>query len=472
MTRRTKSPMPRRMTRPGFTRRQVLRGLAGASVALPLLTTAASSRAQDARYPTRFIVFFHPNGVEAGAWFPTAGGSPAEFTLNRCHAPLVPWRDQLVVTRGIDMQVTRLGFGEPHQRGMGGVLTGRENNSGSMMGGDGSLSGWNLGTSVDQVIANRIGHGTRFRSLELGVRADAGSATGEVRNRIIYGAPELALPPVNDPVAIFNRLFTDTHSDTDALVALRAQRRSVLDAALGSLEELARAVPAAERAKLELHATLVRDLETRISSSMPTGACAAPDRPAFMATDSEETMPAISRMQIDLLVMALACDLTRVGSLQYSNAINHVRLPFVSYRNQAGAQVQSLGDGHGLSHDQGGSRFDVDEEWVARDTWYAGEVAYLLERLAAVPEGDGTLLDHSVILWINELAHGATHSHVNMPFLVAGGGSGRIRTGQYLEFEHEPHNNLLLALLHAFGFDDASFGHPDFCTRPLPGLLV
>lgn len=456
-----------------LSRRTFIRGLAGASVAMPLLTRA--SRAQDAgsEYPTRFIVFFHPNGVEAGAWFPVAGASPSEFTLNRCHAPLIPWKNHLVLTSGIDMAVTSIGYGEPHQRGMGAVLTGRENNSGTMVGGDGTTSGWNLGTSLDQVIASRIGTTTRFRSVELGVRADVASTTGEIRNRMIYGAPELALSPSNDPAAVFRRLFSDGVTNQPELQSLTLQRRSVLDAAIGSLDDLARTAPAAERAKLEQHAALVRELEQRLTSqSVFGGTCGVPADPPLLGVDSEDDMPAISRLQIDMLVMALACDLTRVGSLQYSNAMNHVRFPFLNFQNAAGARVQSLGDGHGLSHDQGGSQYDVDEEWIARDTWYASEFAYLLERLASVPEGDGTLLDHSVVLWVNELSHGATHSHINMPFVIAGGGSGQIRTGQFLQFTNEPHNNMLLALLRAFGGDDATFGHPDFCTRVLPGLLT
>jgi hypothetical protein len=452
-------------------RRNFLKGLAGASIALPLLPSL--TRAQSQEFPTRFIAFFHPNGVEAGAWFPQPGASTTDFTLNRCHAPLEPWKSKIVVTSGINMAVCQIGFGEPHQRGMGAMLTGRENNNGTMVGGDGTLSGWNLGTSLDQVLASRIGGGTRFSSLELGVRADVASSTGEIRNRMVYAAPELALSPTNDPRAVFDRVFSDASTDIEALRALRDQRKSVLDTALASFDEIQAKVPAAEREKLEQHAAMVRDLENRLTSNASFGgSCVIPSQPPFTQPDNENDMPTISRLQIDLLVMSLACDLTRVGSLQYSNALNHVRFPWLNYTNELGESVQSLNDGHALSHDQNGTQYDVDEEWITRDIWYAQEFAYLLDRLNSIPEGDGTLLDHTVILWVNELAHGAAHTHENMPFVVAGGGSGRIRTGQYLSFDAEPHNNLLLALLHAFGFDDASFGHPDYCTRELPGLLI
>lgn len=468
-------PKPRH----GTARRTFLRGLAGATIALPLMTSLSRpARGQDAgsAFPTRFIAFFHPNGVEPSGWFPTSppgkNGATSEFTLNRCHAPLLPFQDKLVVTSGIDMSVCALGFGEPHQRGMGAALTGRENTSGTMIGGDGTPCGFNLGTSIDQVIAARVGSTNRFRSLELGVRADVASTTGEIRNRMIYAAPEQTLAPTNDPLAVFNRVFIDTASDVEALRVQRAQRKSVLDAAAGSFEELSARVSSDEREKLDAHLALIRDLELRLTSNAVVGAsCSVPGVPPALDGNDENAMPQISRLQIDLLTMALACDLTRVGSIQYSNALNHVRFPWLNFTNEAGAIAQSLGDGHALSHDQVGSQFDNDEEWIARDTWYAGEFAYLLERLASIPEGDGTLLDNTVILWVNELARGAAHDHANMPFVVAGGGGGRIHTGQYLSFTNEPHNNLLLGLLRAFDIDDASFGHPDFCTRELPGLL-
>jgi hypothetical protein len=462
------TPLSKRVPRRAF-----LRGLAGATVGLPLLASLARpARGQAQQFPTRFIAFFHPNGVEPAAWFPR-GAAGTDFTLNRCHLPLAPFQSKLVLTSGIDMSVCQIGFGEPHQRGMGAMLTGRENNSGSQVGGDGTTSGFNLGTSIDQVLASRIGAGTRFKSLELGVRADVASATGEVRNRMIYAAPESPVAPTNSPRAVFDRVFTDASTDVEALAALRLQRKSVLDAAIESLGEVRAKVSSDEKQKLEAHLELVRDLETRLTSNAALGgSCVVPGRPGLLGADNENDMPQISRLQIDLLVMALACDLTRVGSVQYSNALNHVRFPWLTWTNEVGAQRPSLADGHALSHDQDGTQYDVDEEWIVRDTWFAGEFAYLLQQLDSIPEGDGTLLDHTAILWVNELARGAAHDHANMPFVVAGGASGRIRTGQYLAFEGEPHNNLLLGLLHAFGFEDSSFGHPDFCTRSLPGFLL
>lgn len=458
-----------------FPRRTLLRGLAGAAISLPLLESLSPrrSRAQDATFPTRFVVMFHPNGVQPEAWFPTPGASPTDFALNRAHAALEPWKSKLILTSGIDMSVCTIGFGEPHQRGMGAVLTGMENNSGSMVGGDGTTCGFNLGTSIDQVLATRVGQGTRVKSLELGVRADVATSTSEIRNRMIYAAPETPLAPLNSPQAAFTRLFSDVSTDIDTLNIKRAQRKSVLDVAIADLEGLAPRVSADERVKLDEHLALVRDLEQRLTS--PTnlgGSCAVPAVPPFLAVDNEGTMQEISRLQIDMLAMALACDITRVGSLQYSNALNHVRFPWLTYVNELGQTVQSLGDGHGLSHDQGGSLYDVDEEARMRDAWYGGELAYLLSRLASIPEGDGTLLDNTVILWVNELALGNAHTHANMPFVLAGGGSGALRTGQYIQVAGQPHNNLLLGILRAFGFDDEVFGNPAYCTGVLPGMLA
>jgi hypothetical protein len=462
---RPNAEMAQEFTSPRATRRTLLRGLAGATLAMPLLSTLPGQvRAQSAAFPKRFIAFFHSNGVIPEAWFPVVNpGVPStEFTLQRCHAPLEPFKDKLVLFQGVDMSVCQIGHGEPHQRGMGAMLTGAENQAGGFVGGDGTLSGWSNGTSIDQTIASRIGTTTRFRSVELGVRADVTQPTGEIRSRMVYAGPANPLAPTGDPRQVFTRLFSDAQTDIAELQKQRLRRRSILDAVTANTDRLAGRISVSEKEKLERHLDLVRDLEVRLTAeNSPGAACVVPGEPSPMAINDELTMQQISRAHIDMLVMSFACDQTRVGSIQYSNAKNHIRFPWLN----------SLGDGHGLSH-EGDSNIPAREEWIARDTWYAGELAYLMQRLAEIPEGDGTLLDNTCILWVNELALGNAHSHLNMPFLLAGSAGGAIRTGQYLVFDAEPHNNMLRALLHAYGGDDTVVGHPDYNTRVMPGLLA
>ncbi|MCP4498525.1 MAG: DUF1552 domain-containing protein, partial [Deltaproteobacteria bacterium] len=187
-----------------------------------------------------------------------------------------------------------------------------------------------------------------------------------------------------------------------------------------------------------------------------------PSRPVEHDLLDENTIPERSQQMSDLISLAFSCDLTRVVCLQNSNAQNHTRFPWLS----------SLGDGHALSH-AGNSSLASIEQWVARDTWYASQVAALMTALDGIDEGGQSVLDNTVILWVSELSKGNTHSHLNMPFLLAGGAG--LSTGRYVNFTSgdsgASHNDFLLALLRIYGIDDDTIGHPDFCTGPLGGIL-
>jgi hypothetical protein len=241
---------------------------------------------------------------------------------------------------------------------------------------------------------------------------------------------------------------------------LRAKRIGVLDAVKSQFDAVRSKAGAADRERLDQHAALVTDLEQRLQNEPVLGEyCMQPPVPPTLGTDDANVMDQISRNHIDMIKMAFACDLTRVASIQYSNGANHHTFPFIG----------SMGDGHGLSH-AGNDDVAAWNEWTVRQTWYCGEFAYLMQQLASVPEGDVTMLDHTVILWVNELAQGNTHLHDRMPFVLAGSGGGALRTGRYLSYPGASHNDLLVSVLNAFGIPDQTFGHPDFCTGPLPNL--
>lgn len=449
-------------------RRTMLVGAGGAALSLPLLQMhTRRARAEESGLPHRFIAFFHPNGVNPAAWFPTPGASETEFTLGSSHAALEPWRDRLIVFDGLDMKSVSVGPGEPHQRGVGTCLTGWHLQEGGMVGGDGSLSGWGNGPSVDQVIAQHIGKTTPFASLECGVRADA-FIGGEVRSRIVYAGAGQPLPPQNDPRAVFDQLFGTFMLDPSALQKLRARRQSVLDAVGAQFDALKARAGSEDRDKLEAHAAMVRELETRLANEpVPGDNCTVPNTHGELgaaAADDENTMPAVAKAQLDLIVMAFACDLTRVASVQFSNGANHHRFPFLT--------PTSLGDGHGLSHAPNEDAA-AQAEIAQRDAWYASQLAYLMQRLASIPEGEGTsMLDRTLILWVNELAQGNSHSHARMPFMLAGNVEGYFKTGRYINYGGTPHNNLLVSVCNAFGLGLTSFGDPNFCTGPLPGLAA
>ena len=176
--------------------------------------------------------------------------------------------------------------------------------------------------------------------------------------------------------------------------------------------------------------------------------------------DNANTMQLISRQQIDLIVMALACDLTRVASLQYSNGRNHTQFPWIG----------SMADGHELSH-AGNSDTAAWAEWSTREVWFAEQFAYLLQRLSEVPEGDSTMLDHTLVFWVNELAEGNSHTHNRMPFVLAGSAGGQVEGNRHLAYDNLPHNDLLVSILNVFGVETDTFGAAEFCNGPLPGFL-
>jgi hypothetical protein len=446
-------------------RRTFLRGASGAALSLPLLqlgrqrvALAEPGVAEDG-FPLRFIVFFHPNGVWPPTWWP--GGTPTEnaWELSPSLQPLAPWKDKLLVLDGIDMPAADAGPGEDHQQGMGSVLSGHPLQAGNFVGGDGSLAGWGNGITVDQVIAQHVGGSTPFGSLEFGVRASAFGGS-EVRTRMVYAGAAQPLAPYDDPVAMWNLLFSELNLSPTEMAKLRAKRVSVLDTVQGQFAALQARAGAEDRMRLEQHAALVLDLEDRISNEAVLGeSCVVPAAPPAHNPNSADTMHLISQLQLDMMVMSFACDLTRVASIQYSNGMNHCQFPWIG----------SMSDGHALSH-AGDTDAAAWGEWALRERWYAEQVAHLMQRMSEIPEGAGTMLDHVVLLWVNELAQGNTHSHARMPFVMAGDLGGHFRTGRYLAYDHQPHNNLLVSLQNAFGIEAQTFGDPAFCTGPLSGL--
>lgn len=434
-----------------LTRRRVLQATGGLAMALPILS-ALRAKAEEEVFPKRLVLMFTPNGVIHESWWPTVT-SNTEFQLGKSHTPLEPYKDRLLILKGIHNQVARsLTTGGPHQKGIGGLYTAQGLQAGTFVDGCGSQAGWADGISVDQRAANVIGVDTPLKSLELGVRA----LENDVQGRISYAGPGQPLPPMNQPLEVYNRLVqTPGFSDVPVADPLLARRKSVLDAVYSQFQVLGERVGTDDRMKLESHLELVRDLERRMSAR-GNGLCAQPEAPPMLDPSSEEDMPLIAELEVDLLALAFACDLTRVGSLQIGTSLNRVRYPWLN----------SMGEGHTLSHstDEGSVA-----QLVARDTWHAGLLARLCDRLSEIREGNGTALDNTVIVWCTEVSKGTTHAHTDMPFLVVGGG-WHFRTGRYLELGGVAHSGLLVSLLNALGVEDETFGHPDFATGPLSAL--
>jgi len=350
---------------PLIPRRTFLRGAGATAVALPLLEAMhpRSARAAAAA-PKRFVVMFSPNGTIHPNWVPT--GTETAFTLSPILAPLGPHQADLVVIDGLYQQGAG---GDGHQTGIGGMLTGQGLNPGPFQGGANSgTSGWAAGISVDQQIAATIGGSTKLRSLELGVavlRADNWS-------RMVYAGSNQPLPPEPSPLGAYTRLFGASSASPAELVRIRARRRSVLDAVLGQFNAVSTRVGAADRARLDAHATSIRTIETRLDAQAIAGtSCRDPGVPALPAGDvtANDNFPAIGTLQMDLLAMALACDLTRVASLQWSQAVSQVRFTWLGIRDSH----------HELSHLSDDDTAAVDK-LTRINTWYATQMAALMTK--------------------------------------------------------------------------------------------
>lgn len=426
-------------------RRTFLRRAGLSAAVLPFITGLPSlGLAAPARPRQRLVIVFSPNGTIPPAFWPDETGR--EFTLKEILSPLAPYRDRVLTLQGVSNRVR--GDGDGHMRGMSCLLTGIELLPGNIQGGGKSIpAGWAGGISIDQEIRNflqsRPETRTRFGSLEFGVgvqdRADPWT-------RMSYAGPGRPVAPISDPYQMYEKLYGQMKD--------REHLRSILDPLKTDLAKVRTLVSAEDRAVLEAHETLVRQLERETAES--AGQPLRADPPALEAgvADQNDNVPRLSRMQIDLMVNCFVNDMARVATLQYTKSVGGARMNWLN-----------ISDGHhGLSHEPD-SDTATQEKLIKINRWFAGEVRYLADRLAATPEpgGDGSMLDHTLIMWTNELGKGNSHTLDNIPFVLLGGGFG-FQMGRALKFDKVPHNRLHLALAHAVGHRIAAFGKPDFCA--------
>ena len=442
-------------------RRELLRRLGVGSAVLPFLGNLPSLAAAGTTSPKkRLVIVFSPDGVVKKNFWPT---EPGPFTtlppvvqpieLPPILRPLEPFRDQLLMLKGVHDKVQ--GDGDRHMRGMGCLLTGIELFPGNIQGGGETPAGWSSGLSIDQEIKiflqSRPETATRMGSLEFGVlvpnRADTWT-------RMIYTGPNKPVAPIDDPYQMFHRLYGQLKD--------RESMQSVLDELHEDLASVSSALPTEDRRILEEHTALVRQFEKDLASHHAEVAHAVPVLEQGIVEQNDQ-MPKISRMQIELVVASLAADFTRVASLQYTNSVGQPHMKWLGIEEGQ----------HDLSHEPN-SNEAAQEKLTKINTWYAGEVAHLAKRLAETPEpgGQGSLLDHTTILWTNELGEGNSHSLDDIPWLMVGNGLG-FTMGRALDYKGLPHNRLHLAIAHAMGHTGlVRFGNPDYCgDGPLTGLV-
>ncbi|MBM4155716.1 MAG: DUF1552 domain-containing protein [Lentisphaerae bacterium] len=426
------------------TRREFAKRLGLSGAALPFVwgLPGLASPAAAARPKQRLVVVFSPNGTVPSQFWPDADDGPLQ--LKRILEPLAPLKERTLVLKGVSNKVR--GDGDNHMRGMGCLLTGIELFPGNIQGGSHTPAGWARGLSIDQEIRNFLQRDeatrTRFGSLEMGI---AVPERADPWTRMSYAGPNQPVGPVSNPYQVFERLYGRAKD--------RESVRSVLDGVAAELNAAAAALGDEDRRQIERHMAFVRDMEAEMSRPDDAGLRhPMPPLEEGVAVDND-TIPKLGRMQTELLVNAFANDLARVATLQYTNSVGQARMTWLG-----------IPEGHhSLSHDPDGNA-ESQEKLTRINAWFCGEIAHLAGRLAETPEpgGDGTLLDHTLIVWINELAKGNSHSLDNLPFVLVGAAPG-FRMGRVAKFDKAAHNRLWMTVARSFGHDLPAFGNPAFC---------
>jgi len=463
--------MPLNNTR--LSRRAVLRGAGTIAIALPWLEIMGSSRAgaqSVGAHARRFVAVYQPGGTVREKYTPT--GSETAPVLSPILQPLQPILDlkRLLIVDGLEMKSA---IGEQHQAGIIAWLTGATQNHG--------VGSYARGPSIDQVIATRLNAAQprSRRSVELAVRWATGKAKGllsPINSANFEDNQSFApIPPRLDPVQIWSDLFGSlVPGDAGGKNVLLERKRSILDFVDRRYAALSQRVSAADRGKLDEHLTKIREIEQGLSALIASNAaaCRAPTkvdttgydpRTGLNADDvganrdisTDTLIPTVGKYMIDMLVIALACDITAVGTFQWSDTEAKHTFPWLGLTEHH----------HYYQHD-GGFR---PAECEKIGNWYAQMHAYLLEAMNKVDMGGHTLLDESVVLFGSELQEPPTHSKKNMPFLLAGGGGG-LRGGRWIKYSDLPHNNMLVSILNLFGDERSVFGDPAYCTGPLANL--
>lgn len=430
-----------------LSRRTFLRG-AGVAVALPFLEAMwpRAARAQGAASARRFLAWYVPNGINMADWTPATTG--ANYTLPPILAPLAPVRDDVLVITGLRNNAASIvTMGGAHARGTGSFLTAElVNPSGG--------SELENGISLDQRIAQGIGAQTSLPSMQLGT--EGGSSAGSCDStscaysrNISWAGPQTPLAKETNPVSAFQRLFQGAGSLLSPAETERRRllRLSILDSVTDDANRLRLELGSSDRQKVDEYLTSVRALELRVQD-ISASQCEAtePAEPADYVAQL--------RAMTDLMVMAFQCDRTRIITFMALNAGSNRTYPWLG-----------IADGHHqISHHQN------DPASIAMlrtiDTWEVAQFGYLLERLAAIQEPGGSLLDSSLVYFSSEIEDGNVHRHSNMPILLAGRGGGAVQSGRHLRFTgNPPIANLFLTVLRAFGIQDATFG--EHGTAPL-----
>jgi Protein of unknown function (DUF1552) len=442
------------ITKKALSRRTVLRGL-GVSLALPLLDAmvpALTAAAQTAAKPVqRYGFFYLPNGVamthaDVNYWKPTTVG--ADFEYSPILKPLEPFRQQMTVVSGLHHRSSEsLGDGNgDHTRSTGTWLTGVhiKRTEGSDL---------RAGTSIDQVIASQYRKSTPLPSLELAILPDAvmnggGCDAGyscAYQTTLAWASPTTPLPTQSSPRLVFEQLFGDGGTAADKYAALR-MKRSILDSATEEMARLRNKLGAADRLVVADYLDVLREVERRIQQAEAKNAespLPAYDNPGVGAPERFDDH---TKLMFDLQCLAFQGDITRVTTFMYG-------------AEQRGRMYPEIGlneSHHAMSHH--GDNPENLAKYAKLNTWHVSLLGYLLEKMQATPDGDGTLLDHSLMMIGAGMSNANIHSHMDLPMALIGGAGGHKGNRHVATPMGTPSSNLLLHLANRAGVPIESFG--------------
>ena len=429
------------ITKKAIDRRTVLRGL-GVSVALPLLDAmvpALTAFQKTAAKPVnRFGAVYVPNGIMMREWTPSAEGNAFEFTSTL--KPLEPFRDRLLVLSGLNSTPPAKQSGAPgvHARASTRFLTDTppKVTNGSDL---------EAGISMDQIAAKELGHHTQLASLELGMESTESAASCDngfncvYTSTISWRSSTTPLPTEHNPRQVFERMFGDAASTDPATRLARIQQeRSILDSVSQRIAKLGQQVGSGDRAKLDEYFEAIRDVERRIQNAEQQSSKELPvvDQPAGIPATFEEH----AKLMYDLYALAYQCDLTRVITFMIAHEFSGRTYPEIGVPDAH----------HPISHHQN------DPTRLAKlakiNTYHVSLFASFLEKLRSTPDGDGSLLDHAMIVYGAGMSDSNAHDPKNLPILLAGGGTGLLKGGSHLRFPKEtPLANLHVTLLDKLG---------------------
>jgi hypothetical protein len=426
------------VTKKALPRRTVLRGI-GATLALPLLdgmVPALTAWQKTAARPiNRFGVMYVVNGMIMEKWTPVNEG--ATYELSPTLGALAPFRDQMLVLSGLSCTPTPGRPGGAHAKASTRFLTDVSPPT--------SETFLDAGISLDQIVAQETGKYTQLASLELAIESGETAGACDVgfacayTNTISWRSANTPLPAQNNPRAVFERLFGDSGStDPKARLARIRQDKSVLDSVIQEAAHLQGAVGPGDRAKLVEYLDAIRDVERRIQKAEEQSGLELPlvDHPAGIPATYDEHV----KLMCDLQVLAYQSDLTRVVTFMLGREFSGVTYP----------QIGVPDAHHPITHHQ------QEPEKIAKvakiNAYHVTQFAYLLDKLRSTPDGDGSLLDHVMVMYGTGMGDCNAHDPRNIPLVLAGGGAGQLKGGRHIRYPKEtPLANLHLTLLDKLG---------------------